>query len=333
MLLNEIEDKFVDLGLKKYKALQVFRWLAAGAESFSEMSDIAKETRAMLESQYIILKAEPVEQHKSADGTFKYLLRFSDGNCVESVLMKYKYGFALCISTQVGCRMRCRFCANSKGTFVRNLTPSEMLSQVQSVQKILGIRVSNITLMGIGEPFDNYQNVLKFLKIVCSDKGFAIGMRHVSVSTCGLPEKIRLFAKERLGVTLSVSLHAVEDEIRNKIMPINNKIGLDKLIDSCKYYTSRTGRRVSFEYAMVDGVNDSERDSERLARLMRGIISHVNLIPINNTGSEFRPSSKEKIERFAKILLSSGVKVTVRRVLGADINASCGQLRVTSLNK
>ncbi|MDR1240616.1 MAG: 23S rRNA (adenine(2503)-C(2))-methyltransferase RlmN [Oscillospiraceae bacterium] len=337
MMPEELEKEFELVGLKRYRVFQVISWLASGSLSFDEMTDLPKELRVYLKQNYKIINSKIAKKHVSPDGTTKFLLELPDGNCVESVLMKYKYGCAICVSTQVGCRMGCRFCASSTGRFCRNLEVSEIISQIEVVQKSENIKVSNITLMGIGEPMDNYENVVKFLKIASLPKGMNIGARRVSISTCGIAEKIKEFADERLGTTLSVSLHAADDCSRDYLMPINRKYNLDCLMKFCRYYILKTSRRISFEYMLLDGVNDSKRDALKISDLLRGMIAHVNLIPANNLEIDsfkkhIKPSSAEKIEKFAKTLLKLGLRTTVRRTLGADIGASCGQLRARSLS-
>lgn len=330
--LEELIVDFEKMGLKKYKAEQTFKWLSKNVKSFDEMSDLSKELRSILSEKYKIVCVEIVKKVVSNDGTVKFALKLEDGSIIESVLMKYKFGYSICVSTQVGCRMRCKFCANSSLSFSRNLFPSEILSQVQEVSSYENITISNITLMGVGEPFDNYDNVIKFIKIASSQKGMNVGMRRISVSTCGLSNRIIDFANEKLSVTLSVSLHSVNNNIRNEIMPINRAYNLEELKKACKYYNKISNKRISFEYIMLNNINDSKKDAECLARFLKGLISHVNLIPANNIkDSNLKAPSNEKIHIFARHLMSFGVNVTVRRTLGNDINASCGQLRATVL--
>ena len=268
------------------------------------------------------------------DGTVKYLFRLYDGECVESVFMRYEHGNTICVSTQVGCRMGCTFCASTLMGLKRNLLPSEILGQVIAAQRDLGEKVSNIVMMGIGEPLDNYDNVRKFLTLVNTDEGLNIGHRHISLSTCGLCDKIRSLADEKLQITLSVSLHASDSETRKKLMPVAKKFDLDELINACKYYIEKTGRRISFEYSMISGENDSHEHASRLAKLLSGMICHVNLIPLNDVKERsYTKSSKKAIEDFVKILEKHRITATVRRRLGSDINASCGQLRADNENK
>jgi 23S rRNA (adenine2503-C2)-methyltransferase len=329
MTLKELQTDFADMGLPKYKALQVFRWLHRGVTSFAEMSDQSKAVREQLAQKYYISVATIEKKQVSAyDNTVKYLFSLPGGDCVESVLMQYHHGYSICISTQVGCRMGCTFCATGMSGFLRNLTPSEMLAQIQAAQADENIRISNVVLMGMGEPLDNYENVLRFLELVSSDDGLNIGMRHISLSTCGIVDKIYDLADRKLQLTLSVSLHAPNDTIRSQTMPINRKWNVDALLKSCRYYSKTTGRRISFEYAMIDGVSDSDDCARELAKKLKGTLSHVNLIPVNNvTGNNYRKSNHARLQRFCTILNDSGVTATVRRTLGSDIDASCGQLR------
>ena len=328
LTLQELTETFQKDGLPRYRAAQVYRWLHRGVIEFSQMSDLSKELREQLSQKYEIAWAEIELKRVSKDGTVKYLFRFRDGEYVESVLMKYHHGYSICISTQVGCKMGCTFCATGQSGFRRNLTASEILSQVQAASLDAGVRISNIVLMGMGEPLDNYENVLRFLELVSSPEGMNIGMRHISLSTCGLVDKIYELADKKLQLTLSVSLHAPNDEIRNRTMPVNRKWNVEELLKACKYYTDTTGRRISFEYAMIQGVNDTDRCAEELAGRLRGILSHVNLIPVNDvTGTGYQKSGIERQRKFVSILDSRGITATVRRTLGSDIEASCGQLR------
>ncbi len=329
LTLKEMEDEFNKLGEPKYRAKQVYRWLHKGIQSFDEITDISKKLRERLSSKYFITNALIENKLVSeCDDTKKYLLKFSDGEFVESVLMRYNHGYSICISTQAGCKMGCSFCATGKGGFRRNLTASEMISEIQTVERDLGSRISNVVLMGMGEPLDNYENVLKFLHLVSSEDGLNIGIRHISLSTCGLVDKIYDLANEKLGITLSISLHAPSDELRSRIMKINKKFPLHELIKACDFYTSSTGRRISYEYAMINGVNDSDECASQLANLLRGKLCHLNLIPVNNINeSNFEKSSRSRLNKFKSILEKNKINVTVRRTLGSDIEASCGQLR------
>ncbi len=329
MNLAEIREVMVSMGQPSFKAAQIYRWLHRGVTSFDQMSDLSKDFRSQLAERFYIAYAAILRKQVSIlDGTVKYLFRLIDGECVESVLMKYHHGYSVCISSQVGCKMGCTFCATGKSGFSRNLRASEILSQVQAAQADCGTRISNIVLMGMGEPLDNYENVLRFLELVSSPEGMNIGMRHISLSTCGIVDKIYDLADRKLQLTLSISLHAPNDRIRVRTMPINRRWGVEKLLEACRYYGKTTGRRISFEYAMISGVNDSDACAEELAQRLRGMLSHVNLIPVNNvTGNGYVKSSPERIKHFVRILEGKGITATVRRTLGSDIDASCGQLR------
>ena len=327
MTLEEMEVLLKSKGQPSFRAGQVFSWLHKGVTSFDEMTNLPKALRETLEAEcYITHPTVERKQVSAQDGTIKYLWRLADGNCIETVLMRYQHGNTVCISCQVGCRMGCAFCASTLGGKIRDLTPSEMLDQVLFTQLDSGAEISNIVLMGIGEPLDNFDTVMRFLKLVNHPKGMNIGMRHISLSTCGLVEKIDKLAEHGLQLTLSVSLHAPDDETRNKIMPVNRAVGVKKLMDTCRRYFEITGRRISYEYAMIDGVNDSDAQADLLASLLKGTPGHVNLIPLNHVEeSPLKPS--RRVAAFQKRLESHGVTVTVRRRLGGDIDASCGQLR------
>ena len=329
MTLRELKERFARDGLQQYHALQVYRWLSRGVCGFDEMSDLPKQFRAKLAAENYIACAEVERKSCSKlDDTVKYLFRMHDGQLVESVLMHYRHGRSVCISSQVGCRMACEFCATGKSGYARNLTASEMLAQVQAAQKDAGTRISNIVLMGMGEPLDNYENVLRFLDLVSSEEGMNVGMRHISLSTCGVVDKICDLAGKDYQLTLSVSLHAPNDVIRSRLMPVNRRWGVAELMKACRFYLERTGRRISFEYAMIGGVNDSRECAAELAGLLHGMLCHVNLIPVNSVeGSSFRKSSPERTQQFLHTLAAAGITATVRRTLGADIDASCGQLR------
>lgn len=329
MLPEEIAADFEAMGLPKYRAKQVFKWLTRGVGSFEEMSDIPKSLREKLEEEYSIYKPKVLSKQVSQiDGTIKYLWELHDGNAVETVVMSYKHGNTVCVSSQVGCRQGCAFCASTIGGLVRCLEPSEILDEVLFSELDSGKHISNIVLMGIGEPLDNFDNVMKFLKLVNCPEGMNIGMRHISLSTCGLIERFDDLAEQNLQLTLSVSLHAPDDETRSKIMPANRGRGVDELIAACKRYYDKTGRRISFEYAMIDGVNDTEFHARLLAKRAKTVCAHVNLIPLNHVEErQFKPSTDGHMKAFIKILEDSGVNVTVRRKLGGDVDASCGQLR------
>jgi 23S rRNA (adenine2503-C2)-methyltransferase len=327
MTLAEISDALHEMGEPAFRGKQVFTWLHRGATSFEEMSNLSKELRAKLSRHFIITAPKIARKQVSRlDGTVKYLWELNDGNCIETVLMAYHHGNTVCISSQVGCRMGCRFCASTVAGRVRDLRPSEMLDQVLFTQLDSGRDISNIVLMGIGEPMDNLDAVLRLLELVNHPDGLNIGMRHISLSTCGVIPGIERLAELSLQLTLSVSLHAPDSATRSRIMPINNAYDVDELFDACHRYFEKTGRRISFEYAMIDGVNDSDGQADLLAKKIRGMPGHVNLIPLNDVvESEFKPS--KRVAAFQKRLESHGVTATVRRSLGGDIDASCGQLR------
>ncbi len=327
MTLEELTAWLKERGEPAFRAKQIFRWLYRGVRSFDEMTDLSKALREKLKETCALTPPQVARKQVSAqDGTIKYLWELADGNCVESVLMRYQHGNTVCISCQVGCRMGCAFCASTLAGKVRDLTPAEMVDQVLFTQLDSGAEVSNIVLMGIGEPLDNFDTVMKFLALVNSPEGLNIGMRHISLSTCGLVEQIDKLAQYRLQLTLSVSLHAPDDETRSKIMPVNRGIGVERLMESCRRYFQTTGRRISYEYAMIDGVNDADWQADLLARRLRGAPAHVNLIPLNEVEeSPLRPS--RRVAAFQRRLEGHGITVTVRRKLGGDIDASCGQLR------
>ncbi len=337
---DELADFFVKIGQQKFRANQVFSWLMRG-EGIDGMTNIPKSLRQTLAD--VMLDTMPRVEEKlvsSIDGTVKYLFKLHDGLCIESVFMRYKHGNTLCISSQVGCRMGCKFCASTIGGKERDLLPSELLGQIIAAQRDTGERVSNIVMMGIGEPLDNYDNVIKFLKLVGDERGLNIGYRHISLSTCGVVSGIERLARESFPITLSISLHAVTDEKRSAIMPINNKWGIDALLTACRNYYIACGRRISFEYTLIEGKNDTPEDASALADLLRrafagtGAPLHVNLIRVNEVEeTSFRRGTKESIERFCKVLTDKGVVATVRRRLGADINGACGQLRRTRTKK
>ena len=326
---QELAAEFQKLGQPGFRAKQVFTWLHKGVRSYDEMTNLPKALREALAEKYPICPPKAVRKQESQrDGTIKYLWELHDGNCVETVLMRYHYGNTVCISTEVGCRMGCAFCASTLGGLVRRLEPFEMLDQVLFTQVDSGLPVSHIVLMGIGEPLDNFDNVMRFLELVNSPQGMNISMRHISLSTCGLVPKIDELAKRKLQLTLSVSLHAPNDEVRNRIMPVNRAYPSEELLEACRRYYRETSRRVSFEYAMIDGVNDSEADAKELLRRLKGLPAHFNLIPLNHVEeSPLKPSSKAAVAKFQKILEDGGIPATVRRTLGGDIDASCGQLR------
>ena len=326
---EEIGDILKELGQPAFRAGQIFTWLHKGVRSYEEMTNLPKNLRQILAEKYPICPPKVVRrQESSRDGTIKYLWELSDGNCVETVLMRYRYGNTVCISTEVGCPMGCAFCASTLGGLVRRLEPFEMLDQVLFTQVDSGLPVSHIVLMGIGEPLDNFDNVMRFLELVNSPEGMNISMRHISLSTCGLVPRIDQLAKRKLQLTLSVSLHAPNDQVRSTIMPVNRAYPVDELLAACRRYYDATSRRISFEYAMINGVNDRESDAQELLRRLKGLPAHFNLIPLNHVEeSPLKPSTKTAVARFQKILEDGGIPTTVRRTLGGDIDASCGQLR------
>ena len=329
MTAPEIGQVLKELGQPAFRAKQVFSWLHKGVASYEEMTNLPQALRQTLAQQYPIYTPQILRKQESQkDGTIKYLWHLEDGNCVETVLMRYHYGNSVCISTEVGCKMGCAFCASTLGGFVRQLQPHEMLDQVLFTQLDSGQPISHIVLMGIGEPLDNYDNVLRFLELVNDPEGMNISMRHISLSTCGLVPMIDTLAEKKLQITLSVSLHAPSDEIRNTIMPVNKAYPTAELLDACRRYYKTTGRRISFEYAMIGGVNDTPEAAKLLLKRLKGMSAHVNLIPLNHVEeSPLKPSTKEAVAKFQKILEDGGVPATVRRSLGGDIDASCGQLR------
>ncbi len=329
MTIPEIGGVLKEYGQPTFRAKQVFSWLHKGVRSFEEMTNLPKALRDLLGENYPICPPEVVRKQESRkDGTIKYLWKLSDGNCVETVLMRYHYGNTVCISTEVGCRMGCAFCASTLGGLVRPLKPFEMLDQVLFTQLDSGLSVSHIVLMGIGEPLDNMENVLRFLELVNSPEGMNISMRHISLSTCGLVPKIDELGDKKLQISLAISLHGPTNEIRSKIMPVNKAYPIEELLPACRRYYEKTSRRIHFEYAMIHGVNDSRENAKQLLALLKGLPSHVNLIPLNHVEeSPLKPSTKEAVAAFQKILEDGGVTATVRRTLGSDIDASCGQLR------
>ena len=327
--LAEMEALFKELGQPKFRAKQVYTWLHKGVRSYDEMTNLPKNLRESLKEQYPFYTPQVVRKQESArDGTIKYLWKLHDGNCVETVLMRYHYGNTVCISTEVGCRMGCAFCASTLGGLVRRLEPHEMLDQVLFTQVDSGLPVSHIVLMGIGEPLDNFDNVMRFLELVNSADGMNISMRHISLSTCGLVPKIDELAERKLQISLAISLHGPNDEIRDKIMPVNRAYPIEVLLAACRRYYAATSRRIHFEYAMIDGVNDREEHAKELLRRLKGLPAHINLIPLNHVEeSPLKPSSRAAVAKFQQTLEDGGLAATVRRTLGGDIDASCGQLR------
>jgi len=326
---RELAEILKELGQPAFRAKQIYTWLHKGVRSYEEMTNLPKSLRDMLSEQYPIHAPKVVRRQESQkDGTIKYLWQLSDGNCVETVLMRYSYGNTVCISTEVGCAMGCAFCASTIGGLVRRLEPFEMLDEVLFTQIDSGLPISRIVLMGIGEPLDNFDNVMRFLELVNSEDGMNISMRHISLSTCGLIPKIDALAERKLQISLAISLHGPNNEIRGKIMPVNRAYPIEDLLEACRRYFAATGRRIHFEYAMIDGVNDRDEDAREILRRMRGLPAHFNLIPLNHVEeSPLKPSSRANVARFQKLLEEGGITATVRRTLGGDIDASCGQLR------
>ena len=329
MLPEELEQDFALLGEQKFRAKQVFQWISRGVRDFDKMTNLSKPLREKLKGEYELYEPKVIGKQVSAiDGTIKYLWELKDGNAVETVVMSYKHGNTVCVSSQVGCRQGCAFCASTIGGLVRNLEPSEILDEVLFSQLDSGKTISNIVLMGIGEPLDNYDNVIRFLYNVNNKNGLNISMRSITLSTCGIVPKMYDLLNENLQITLTVSLHAPNDEIRSKSMPVNNKWSMDEVLTACREYVSKTGRRVSFEYTLINGVNDSNECAEELASRLKGMLCHVNLIPVNDVKERSNVrSTDEAINRFLSILKKRGINATIRRTLGSDINASCGQLR------
>ena len=329
MTLPELQEALKELGQPAFRAKQIYTWLHKGVRSYDEMTNLSKDLRAKLAEVYPFYTPRVIRKQESKkDGTIKYLWELADGNCVETVLMRYHYGNTVCISTEVGCRMGCAFCASTIGGLVRRLEPHEMVDEVLFTQLDSGLPVSRVVLMGIGEPLDNFDNVMRFLELIGSKDGMNLGMRHISLSTCGLVPKIDELAAKKLQISLAISLHGPNDEIRNRIMPVNKAYPMDVLLDACRRYYDATSRRIHFEYAMIDGVNDRPQDARELLQRLKGLPAHFNLIPLNHVEeSPLKPSSRAAVANFQKILEDGGITATVRRTLGSDIDASCGQLR------
>lgn len=327
--LSELEEQILLLGEKRFRAKQIWQWLhVKKVRNFDKMSNLSAQFRDKL-SDVFCIKSLIISKRLASniDNTVKYLYELPDCNHIETVLMEYNHGYSLCVSTQVGCKMGCRFCASTIAGFKRNLTPSEILLQLYETERDLGVKVSSIVLMGIGEPLDNFDNVTRFLEILSDKDGNNMSLRHVSLSTCGVVPKIYELAEKNYGLTLSISLHATTNEKRSEIMPVNNKYNIKELITACKHYLSKTGRRISFEYALIDGVNDSYEQAVQLSKLLHGIQSHVNIIPVNKIKEREFTSDRKSALRFRDFLIDLGVNATVRRTLGSDIDAACGQLR------
>jgi len=327
--IEDLEKFLTEMGEQKFRAKQIFQWLSKGIYDIDEMTNLSKDLREKLKKVSTLSRFQIRNKLESKiDGTIKYLMTLQDGNIVECVLMRYKHGITACISSQVGCKMGCKFCASTGVGFVRNLSAGEMLDEILSIQSDTGERIGNVVIMGVGEPFDNYDNLIKFLKLVNSPEGLNIGYRHITISTCGIVPKIIDFSKEGIPATLAISLHASNDEVRSKIMPINNKYPIDKILEACNIYTRITSRRVTFEYAMISEVNDKAEYALELAEKLKGMLCHVNLIPVNSVpGTDYLRSSRQRIEKFKNILEKHRIETTIRRELGSDIDAACGQLR------
>ncbi|MCI5945654.1 MAG: 23S rRNA (adenine(2503)-C(2))-methyltransferase RlmN [Oscillospiraceae bacterium] len=327
--LEELEAALAEIGEKKFRAKQIYEWLHVQRVSeFDKMSNISLSLRTKLDDEFYINSINIVKKLEShIDNTVKYLYELSDGNHVECVMMEYKHGNSLCISTQVGCKMGCRFCASTIAGFKRNLLPSEMLLQIYTAEKESGKHVDSLVLMGIGEPLDNFDNVVKFLQLLTYETGKNMSLRHVSLSTCGLVNRIYDLAEYKFGLTLSISLHAVTDKKRSEIMPVNNRFCINELLQACRDYIDKTGRRISFEYSVIHGVNDSPEDAAGLIKLLKNMNCHVNLIPVNEIKERDFKADRKSLEKFEEMLIKGGLNATTRRTLGADINAACGQLR------
>ena len=328
--LDELKSKMTEIGEKTFRAEQIFKWIYS--ENVDTIDEMTIELRNKLKDNFELKRFKIIEKQKSKDGTIKYLFDLLDGNAIETVLMEYKYGKTICVSSQVGCKMGCKFCASTGISYIRNLSSGEILEQILKVEKDENTKISNIVFMGIGEPLDNYDNVIKAVKIINDPKGLNIGARHISISTCGLVPKIYKLAEENLQCTLSVSLHSTNNEKRSELMPVNRTYNIQELIKACKYYINKTKRRISFEYALVKGENDSIENSKELAKLLKGMICHVNLIPVNEIKKDgYKKSTNENIMKFRDDLNSRGIVATIRRELGSDIDAACGQLRRKNL--
>lgn len=332
--LSDLQNEILALGEKKYRAEQIFKWIYIDkVKEFDEMTNLSMELREKLKQEYTMCNFKILKKQESSDGTKKYLFDVLDGNAIETVLMEYHHGKTICVSSQIGCKMGCKFCASTGIKFIRSLTAGEIVEQILAVEQNIGDKISNVVFMGIGEPFDNYDNVMKAIQIINNQKGLNIGARHISISTSGLVPMIYKFADEELQCTLSISLHATTDEKRSKMMPINNRYNIKELMEACKYYINKTNKRISFEYALAKDNNDNLEDAKELVKLLKGMLCHVNLIPINKIeNGEYVKSSNENIIKFRDYLNEKGIVATIRRELGSDIDAACGQLRRKNLN-
>ncbi len=331
--LEDLKKELENIGEKKFRAEQIFKWLyVEKVKEFDEMTNLSLELREKLKNEYDICNFKILRKQESSDGTKKYLFDVLDGNAIESVLMEYHHGRTICVSSQIGCKMGCKFCASTGLKFARNLTAGEIVEQILAVEQDTGYKISNVVFMGIGEPFDNYDNVMQAIKIINNQKGLSIGARHISISTSGLVPMIYKFTDEELQCTLSISLHATNDEKRSEMMPINNRYNIKELMEACKYYIEKTNKRISFEYALAKDNNDNLDDAKELVKLLKGMLCHVNLIPINKIeNGKYTKSSNENIIRFRDYLNEKGITATIRRELGSDIDAACGQLRRKNL--
>lgn len=327
--LDELKEEMISIGEKGYRAEQIFKWIyVENVTDFNEMTNLSLELREKLKENYTLDIYKIIKRQESSDGTKKYLFDVLDGNAIETVLMQYKHGYSICVSSQVGCKMGCKFCASTGIAFIRSLTSGEIAEQILAVQRDTGIKISNVVFMGIGEPLDNFENVIKAIKTINNPKGLNIGARHISISTCGIVPKIYEIADMDLQCTLSISLHATTNEKRSKMMPINNKYNIEELIKACKYYIEKTNKRISFEYALAKDNNDNLDDAKALVKLLKGMLCHVNLIPINKIeNGKFNTSTNENVIKFRDYLNECGIVATIRRELGDDIEAACGQLR------
>lgn len=327
--LDELKEEMISIGEKSYRAEQIFKWIyVENVTDFNEMTNLSLELREKLKNNYTLDIYKIIKKQESSDGTKKYLFDVLDGNAIETVLMQYKHGYSICVSSQIGCKMGCKFCASTGIAFIRSLTAGEIAEQILAVQRDTGIKISNVVFMGIGEPLDNFNNVIKAIRIINNQKGLNIGARHISISTSGLVPKIYEIADMDLQCTLSISLHATTNEKRSKMMPINNKYRIEELMEACKYYIQKTNKRISFEYALAKDNNDNLDDAKALVKLLKGMLCHVNLIPINKIeNGKFDTSTNENVMKFRDYLNDCGIVATVRRELGDDIEAACGQLR------
>ena len=331
--LDELQEELVSIGEKKYRAEQIFKWIyVEKVKEFDEMTNLSLKLREKLKANYTMCNYKILRKQESSDGTKKYLFDVLDSNAIETVLMQYHHGKTICVSSQIGCKMGCKFCASTGAQFVRSLTAGEIVEQILAVEQDIGDKISNVVFMGIGEPFDNYDNVMKAIKIINNQKGLNIGARHISVSTSGLVPRIYDFANEDLQCTLSISLHATNDEKRSSMMPVNKRYSIEELMEACRYYIDKTNKRISFEYALAKDNNDNLDDAKELVKLLKGMICHVNLIPINKIeNGSYTKSTNENIIKFRDYLNDNGIVATIRRELGSDIDAACGQLRRKNL--